>query len=86
MQADGQYDMEVFSDEDVSGIRRQLGWVKGFNGSFTHIPPERRKVSSAHFCPIGHEATRDYWYCHNTGKQGDVKLCNDHQIRRFVRP
>lgn len=79
------YTMEVFSDEDLSGTRRQLGWVKGFSGYFSHIPPEKRKRPTALHCPVGGEITRDYWYCHNTAKGGDVKLCSEHQIERIGR-
>ena len=78
--------MDVFSDNIIGGIRRQLGFVRGIDGSFTHIPPEKRKRPSALVCPIGGEVTRDYWYCHNTSKQGDVKLCSEHQVNPVARP
>jgi len=71
--------MRIYSDVLLNGTRNRMGSVKGL-GYFVHIPPEKRKNPSAHLCPVGGERTRDYWYCHNTGSQGDVKLCRAHEV------
>ena len=78
--------VRIFIDTERDGVRRRQGLVDGFEGSFTYISPERRKRTSALVCPIGGEITRDYWYCHNTGRQGDVKLCRVHQVIEQIQP
>lgn len=37
-------------------------------------------MTAAYTCPIGGEVTRNYWYGHNTGSQGDTKLCIEHEV------
>ena len=71
-------ELRIFHDSDVSGTRRRQ--AAGPGRFFSHIPPERRKVTAAHHCPVGGELTRDYWYSHDTGKAGDLKLCREHEV------
>ena len=73
--------LEVFSDSVVTGTRRRLAFAPALPGrQFSWIPPEKRRVSTAHHCAVGHEATRDYYYSHQTGRAGDLKLCRVHEM------
>ena len=64
---------------DGDGIdHAKLGYAKGYRGYFNWMIPAKRKSSFT--CPVGGEQCRDFWYCHDTSKQGDVKLCRIHQV------
>jgi len=76
-------EMRVYADITVDGVRRRLGFASGYRGHFLHLPPQKRKRTAMLICPVGGEQTRDYWYCHNTGSQGDVKLCRAHQVEEI---
>jgi hypothetical protein len=39
-----------------------------------------------HQCSVGGELTKDYWYCHDTGKAGDTKLCRIHEVEEILAP
>lgn len=79
-------ELEVFSDQDVSGIRRRQASSATLGRFFTHIPPKSRRVLSGHHCTVGKEMTRDYWYSHETTKRGDLKLCREHEVAEIGPP
>jgi hypothetical protein len=69
--------LEIFSDTTITGTRRRLATSPQYPGrQFSWIPPEKRRVIAAHYCSVGHEATRDYY----TDKRGDLKLCRVHEV------
>ena len=77
--------LRVYYDAVLMGRHEKMASAKGYRG-FTWIPPERRKATAMHKCPVGGELTKDYWYCHDTGKQGDTKLCNAHEVEIVYAP
>lgn len=79
-------ELQVFYASNISGILRQQASSPELGRFFSHIPPENRKVTAAHHCLIGGEATRDYWYSHDTGKRGDLKLCRAHEVLEVPDP
>ncbi len=79
-------ELQVFYSNQVSGILRQQASSAELGRFFVHIPPEKRRITSAHHCPVGGEITRDYWYSHDTGKAGDMKLCREHEVTEFIDP
>ena len=79
-------ELVIFSSHEVSGILRQQASSVELGRYFTHIPAERRKVTAAHHCPVAGEATRNYWYSHETTKRGDLKLCRDHEVTEILDP
>jgi hypothetical protein len=72
--------IRIFHDEFLSGRRNRLGFAKGYPKYFSWIPPRNRKITGEFVCPVGGERCRDFWYSHDTGKAGDVKLCRIHQV------
>ncbi len=72
--------LRVVSDTNFTGTRKRTAYALEYNGYFTHLPPAKRKRTAAYVCRTGGETTLDYWYCHDTGKQGDVKLCRIHEV------
>ena len=78
--------MRVYYDEILDGTRRRQGGARGYPKYFTWIPPAKRKITGEFVCPVGGERCRDFWYSHDTGSAGDVKLCRIHQVIEEYEP